>query len=268
MKLVLLLFIALSFIGCKKKKNIPECKLSAVSTSLFFYDDFQPPDPQILIGSGKLKLEYNEGNDLKKISGGLTLIPNGSSFCNWALYDSANEIVSQQGSNFKIYHYTYIGSPIYQTRQFTIENGNILYRKESPYSNLCVKNQSEYTYQKSGSTILEFKNGSLVRTFYLNNGNLSMVETIFKNNLSGEIIGKTEFLFIDYDNSINYLKGKFYIIGAFYRSFSDNNYRKMIIKYYSFLNNQYSLTREISYDYSPFQYNSNNVLTYFDVLCK
>ena len=49
---------------------------------------------------------------------------------------------------------------------------------------------------------------------------------------TGQLIGKREIHFEDYDTNPNPLEGKFYIIGAFYRAFSKNNFTKYTIKYY------------------------------------
>lgn len=78
-----------------------------------------------------------------------------------------------------------------------------------------------------------------------------------------KIISKVEFIYSDYDQSINLLKGFYYIHGAFYNAFSINNYKKREVNTYSCSNNQYTQISSsiVSINYSI---DSNNIPDLFE----
>ena len=93
------------------------------------------------------------------------------------------------------------------------------------------------TYEYDGDIILEMAAGQIRRKFYMSAGNLVKVELFIRNGTTN--LKKIEYVFSQYDNTINLLKGKFYINGKFFNAFSENNYRRIDIKFYNFVDNAY-----------------------------
>jgi hypothetical protein len=97
-------------------------------------------------------------------------------------------------------------------------------------------NLYEYSYIYSGDSIQEMINDSILgRTFYYNVNNLAKVVTK-KFNTQGKLISKKEMLFENYDQNPNPLKNHYYLPGAFFRAFSNNNYKSLTIQEYGNLN--------------------------------
>ena len=100
----------------------------------------------------------------------------------------------------------------------------------------------------------------------MNGNNLASVEK-FVYNSDRTISMKTEIFFSNYDHSLNLLKGKFFINGAFYRAFSENNYNKVVVKNYSMDNNQLTLYSILG-DSISYQVNSANIPDLFEYISK
>ena len=115
---------------------------------------------------------------------------------------------------------------------------------------LNYEHESHFIYEKN-------EDGLVLKKFYLENNNLTKVEK-FKYDLNLEVYQRTEILFQEYDSSPNPFKGKYYVLGAFYRSFSENNYRSYTINTYNRLDDgsfQLYQTLEAS---PPFGYTDDN----------
>lgn len=261
-----LIFGLILFSSCKKKSFEKNCKLNSVSVSALIYDEYQfcpqfdPNAPK------KVEFEYDNNNKISKVSGGLTLVACGSTFGMWILWDSAYQLVTYNGSTIIAQHFTYPGSQqAYEVREFVIKNDiveSVRITKPSAPNSTPIEN----TYQLNGNLIEEKRNGNLFRTFTIENNNLVKAERIFKNQFTGEIGGKTEILFQNYDNKVNYLRGKYFIVGAFYKAFSKNNYTKITTRNFSYENNTYKLVQETSVDF-PLKYNGDDVAEIFEVQC-
>lgn len=241
--------------------------MQGVSIAALIYDEMQFCTS---IGPNqvtKIRFEYNTFSQISKVIGAPVPIYCQQSYNFWILSDSAYESISYQGSLIKSEHFTFPGSQQpNQVKVYTINNDILQSRKiinTSQPNSLPV----EYNYQINGNIIDENRNGSLYRTFTMENSNLVKVERVFRDPFSNIITGKNEIHFLNYDNSINYLKGKYFIFGAFYKSFSKNNYAKMITKQYRFENNEYKLNSEASLEI-PLNYADNNVANIFEVQCQ
>jgi hypothetical protein len=119
------------------------------------------------------------------------------------------------------------------------------------YSDFVNYSPGLHEYQYNGNLITETKNGLVRRLFYLSQGNLVKVE-LFLRDANAEIVKKIEYLFSNYDQQPNLLRGNFFIHGCFFKAFSVNNYRKLEIKYYNYINNAYQLDES---QYAIFNYN-------------
>lgn len=119
---------------------------------------------------------------------------------------------------------------------------------------ITSRNGVRLTYEYDENIIIERMNSDRVlRKFYMENNNLVKVES--ENiNLEGELVGRKEIIFSDYDNNPNPFKGLYYITGAFYRSFSENNYSKMTLTKYSKHEDEFIVSlefkKEFGFDYT------------------
>lgn len=257
-----------AFSKCKKNNQQENCILQGVSVSALIYDEIQfctsQYDPNQLL---KLKFEYNNFAKISKIIGAPVQIYCQQSYNFWILWDSAYEKITYQGSLIKSEHFTSPSSQNpYQIREYVLNN-DILQSSKIINSSQPNALPIEYNYEINGNVIYENRNGSLHRTFTMDNGNLSKVETVFRNPFSNITTGKSEIYFENYDNKNNYLKGKYFITGAFYKSFSKNNYTKVTTKQYSFTNNEFVLNSESSVEV-PLKYDASDVADIFEVGCK
>ena len=92
----------------------------------------------------------------------------------------------------------------------------------------------DLTYSYTDTVITESAHGSASRNFYMENKNLVKV-LLWRYSPPGVISWKKEILFQDYDNKPNPFKNKYYVAGAFFRSFSENNYTTLMVNEYGLL---------------------------------
>jgi hypothetical protein len=92
-----------------------------------------------------------------------------------------------------------------------------------------------FTYKYSEGQISEWTYDSIpYRTFYFENQNLVRVVSE-RHDTEGKLASRREILFTDYDDSPNPFKGLYYVRGAFFRAFSENNYWSWTINDYGWL---------------------------------
>jgi hypothetical protein len=116
-------------------------------------------------------------------------------------------------------------------------------------------NGFELNYTYSGNQIIESDSSrNIFRTFFFENNNLTRVLKE-SHDLQGDVFSRKEILFQEYDNKPNPLKNKYYVRGAFFRSFSTNNYKSYTVnEYYQssegelVLGNSFSFSMPILYD--------------------
>ena len=243
-KSAVILFIIFAVISCTKDKTpsvTPKLKNCRIEY-LFFKDEitilsyqsinFAPYDSTVIACS------YSYADDkLTRTTGGFVAVPSGSNFSNFLFstdaYDSIhfdnNTIYTYAKINFGKYIYTDISSPT----TFTLDSQNKLIKiskKDAfdPYG--LVLN---YSYSENLVTETD-NNGLTRRKFYLENNNLVKVVTEVYD-LQGALYSKKEILFEGFDNKPNPFKNMYYVTGAFFRAFSENNYQKVTVTEYSFL---------------------------------
>lgn len=256
-----------------------KCKLKSVKILGLSFDRFIGFGGSSLYNpdySGKFYFEYDNQNRMNLIKGEVVRLPPGQGG-NYMFIDDSKENpvqskISYDGNVVKVdrvpsisisyNNFSYIN---FETVFYTIENSKITKRKIISED---LKHELVYNYEYSENKVFEKLNdGKLLRTFYFEKGNLIKVETIYKDNMSKEIYGKDEVIFLDYDLTKNYLKGKFYINGAFLNAFSENNFRKFEINKYSYQDNKYELTSSYKQDIQ-FGYDSNGNANLFELNCK
>jgi len=123
-------------------------------------------------------------------------------------------------------------------------------------TSITLRNGVQLVYEKTDNLIVEsIEPGEVRRKFHMENNNLARVES--ENiNLSGELVGRKEIVFSNYDSNPNPFKGMYYITGAFYRSFSNNNYSKMTITEYTKIDGEFIVTFEFTKEFDFEYYNS------------
>lgn len=266
------LFGILTFliVSCTKNDDVTVVpkKITSVKTETLFYDDITLSSPEYYYNhpfSSKITFEYDNLNRINKVVGGLLLVYGNNIGNQWILADEAQDNIYYENNIIKVecsYNSTYYKP---YNKEFTVLNNKIISSSVTYIypNNTPTAPSLSYTYEYSNNIIKEKKSdGNIYRTFTMTNGNLSKVEEIVYG-FNGQLIGKKEYLFSDYDNTENLLKGKFYINGAFYKAFSNNNYRKVINNTYKFDNNQFVLLNSSTINLT-FGYDSNNISDLFE----
>lgn len=260
-----ILFILFS--SCSSNDELPAniCKVTSVKKVTLVYDDIVISNAYNGSFSGKINFEYNNENQIVKVKGGLENVPTLSSFQNWFMTNNAEDKITYLSNNRIKVEHSYNTDTKPYTKEFTIIGGNLTERSVLNTYPIVFTTPIQYTYEYSNNIITERKNGVVYRTFYMLNGNLQKVEQINYDS-NGDINGKKEYVFLNYDNTENLLKGKYFINGALYKAFSNNNYQRVEINTYNYINNEYILYNFLN-SYFTLTYNSNNIADIFEQSC-
>lgn len=263
--IVILALMALFFCSCDQdlsadktvshRQNIntyfsSKCRLMSFSTKKMFFEELKiSPFAFNSNFDNRIYLVYDAGQ-LSQILGGIIRPLPGTigGYNSWTnnlqtnvVYSSDTIIVNNNG---------------FYSKKFILQGNRIKkqvtsYSPSLSYTEIVNYSSGLHEYQYSGNLITETKNGFVRRLFYLEHGNLVKVVLFFRNT-TGDILKKMEYLFSDYDQQPNLLKGKFYIHGNFFDAFSNNNYRKLEIKTYNYIDNSYQLdeTQNAAFTYN------------------
>ena len=231
MEVCLFVFITLTTISCSKesdkieidnqtKYRLKNCRIEY----LIFADNikfssftklYYPPTQGEII-----QTEFTYSDDkLSQVKGGFIFSYSVGLVFTHMIYDSIVHNENNTDVYTKPIYFSNSLGNFYKDEYFryNIDNSNHL-------RNIRLIDGSILTYTYSGETITEKNSsGKVIRTFKFSNKNLVSVEQIVGDKESGSYY-VVEYRFNNYDNKPNPLKGKFYMEGAFYRSFSENNY--------------------------------------------
>lgn len=259
-----ILFLFLILISCSQNtENEATCRLKKVKTITLIYDDLAPITYSSSF-SGTINLDYFD-TKISKVNGAFQNYPSGSSLSNWVLSDNIYDEITYNGNTITVNHSANTNTKPY-IKEFNISNNGQLVSKKVTLLYPSIFSPVNFTYEYVGETILEKRNGILFRSFYLSNGNLQKTEQIIYN-LSGQITGKNEYTFENYDGTPNLLKGMFYINGAFYKAFSNNNFQKYSYQSYNYVNNEYISNGNFYTINFTLAYNSDNIASIFEQIC-
>ncbi len=228
-KIAKLIIIIIAISGCNKDETpskTPRLKNCRVEY-LFFRDDItMSGDASMIIpptDSSNTKCRYlYAGENMTKTLGGFYQGRSNKVFSN-AVYDS----IVPNGN--KVYVYTkYITSDgiegnAFNPLIFTLNSNGKLMKITSRDSFHPYGYDFNYTYSANKVTETN-NNGKILRTFYFENNNLVKVVSEMYN-FQGAIFSKKEILFQEFDNKPNPFKDMYFVKGAFFRAFSDNNYK-------------------------------------------
>ncbi|HNX67328.1 MAG TPA: hypothetical protein PKH02_10630 [Bacteroidales bacterium] len=226
--------------GCTSSGNTePARHLKNVSIEyLDFANDFRYPGAQLGYTAAEpyaTVCSYSYTKELvNKVSGGFKLGTGGSSVNTFVYSADVTDTLIYSGTTVNVFtrpEYSYFSGDqpsnpnIYKLN----EDGRILqFTRRDGY-------QVNYTY--NGDLIIE-KNlsGDTLRVFHMENHNLVRITKNYKDN-NGVTVSVLETLFEDFDENPNPLKDKYFLVGAFYRSFSKNNFSGITQNYYVKLTN-------------------------------
>lgn len=230
-KLIVFICTLLIIFGCKKdEESAPAPKLqNCVVEYLNFSDDYRfagstinfPPNDAL-----KTICSYEYQNDkIVKVIGGFLRIPSGSNFSNFVFSEDVSDSIVYTGNEISVF-----------TKNTNLPSANsgdpITYTldSEDKIQKLTVNNgfntSLEVNYTYSNNEITEKnKNGVIIRKFYMEGNNLVKIVRE-SSDMQGNLIRKEEIHFQEFDTNPNPFKNKYHILGAFYRAFSENNYKK------------------------------------------
>jgi hypothetical protein len=241
-KLICLLLLMLLLAACKKDN--PEAGTGVLTSCyveyLFFRDDISFTDWQTMSyppGSAlSLSCGYVYSNDeVARVNGGFVPVPAGSNLVNYIFSSTTAYDSVYRNSNLVQVFTKYIDSeghillnPSSPLEFFTDSQG----RLEKITTKKISVDKTDLFYTWSDHQVTEsFSDGRVRRKFIFENENLTgVVKEQYDNH--GNLFSKKEILFEDYDDHPNPLKNKFYLPGAFFRSFSQNNYQSITINQY------------------------------------
>jgi len=272
-KSTILLFIIFAVISCTKDETPPvtpklkNCRIEY----LFFKDEITILDYQSInfapYDSTVIACSYTYADDkLTKTKGGFVAVPSGSTFSNFLFstdaYDSIhfenNTIYTYAKINFGEFIHTDILSPTI----FTLDSQNNLIKISKKNAFHPYGLELNYTY--SENLVTETYNSGLTRRkFYLENNNLVKVVTEVYD-IHGALYSKKEILFEGFDNKPNPFKNMYYVKGAFFRAFSENNYQKVTVTEYSYLLDGSFGINSTWWFTMPFDYNADGYPTFGD----
>lgn len=264
-RVVLLLFAFLIIFSCKKEEissvthKLKNCQIEY----LFFEDDLMmtgdnslifPPDTQ----DNKCNYLYAD-NKMIKSTGGFLSIPTGTIISNQLFSNDFYDSISTVGRTIYVYtKYKINGSLLENITNPTIFNldshGKLIkITKKDAYH----KGAFDLNYTYSDNQIDEtFSNGTVRRKFYFEKNNLvKVVSEVY--DLKGLLYSKKEFLFQEFDDKPNPFKNMYFVKGAFFRAFSDNNYKSHTTNvYYRSSDGTLKLTSRYWFT-MPFLYNAD-----------
>jgi hypothetical protein len=233
-KHLLLLATAILLAGCSATIDEPERYLKNTSIEyLDFAHDLRFPYSQLGYTANepfKTLCSYEYTNGLvTKVSGGFKQT-NGAT-------DVAIYVYSQDVYDSLIYKEKIVN--VYTKPAFSYFSGDVtenptIYElnSEGNIARFTRRDGYEVTYAYNGDAIFEKNSdGDTLRVLYKENDNLIKIVKNYRDG-SGKILSVSETLFENYDNSSNPFKGRYYLIGAFYRAFSENNYTDVTQNYY------------------------------------
>lgn len=244
-----------------------QCQLISVHAISAYYD-YTGLIINSATNSPKIVLQYDDSQSkITSIKGGPILVPTGSNSSEW-IFSENREVMISYENNLILYESIIQIPNGSSTNVYEINNNKIISRNVVEYINPYLLGNVEYTYEYSDTYILEKVNNQLRATYFFENGNLTRVEKFIYTTYGNEsyLVGKNEILFSQFDDSENLAKGLFFVDGLFYKSFSNNNYGRIDLENYSFINNEFVLDNS-SYMSFNNQLNSDGVSIIFEAEC-
>ena len=244
----------------KINKDLLNCTVEYLNfTDNFLFENqvvnYDPQEPY-----NKIYFKY-ENNTITRVTGGVRYLPGGTSLYGDLIFsnESYDSIIYCSDS---ILVYTL---PELYFLFFDNPKNPIIYLIDSNdrLVKIIRRDGLELTYEYADNIITEKSNDERkTRRFYLENMNLQKVETLMTDN-KGMVVRRKEILFKDYDGNPNPFYSKYYILGAFYRAFSRNNYETYTINEYALEDNEFTLKGSFTFS-MPISYTRNGYPAFGD----
>lgn len=238
----LLLFISLAVFSCTKDESptvtprLKNCKVEY----LFFRDDIRLSNNQTFLfdpGDSLSSFCSYTYADMKmaKTTGGFVTVPSGSNFSNLVFSSRAYDSIYFDDNTVYSYSKFNFGGLISEDNLsptiFHLDSQHKLIKINK--NNGLYLNRIDLFYTYTGNQVIETDvNGLISRIFYYENNNLVKVVSE-KYDAQGVLFWKKEILFQGFDNKPNPFKNMFFVKGAFFRAFSENNYQEYTVTEYS-----------------------------------
>ena len=258
MKKISTVALLLLLFGACNKDNPMESKLKNCKIEyLYFNDDITLADSELFgISAEQSNYSYSSGR-LTRVDGGFLMFPSGNDLTNMVFIAEVYDSLVYNDNVVSLFKKCSLADcniyPVVNPAVFHFdEAGNLvkINRKTS-----FRPNGINFFYTYEGNQILETNElGTSERIFYIEGGNLVKVTIEDKNN-SGVLVGATETIFSGFDKHRNPFKKLFYVRGAFYRAFSENNFNTITHKVFSVNEQGRTLLSEKSFSIS-FGYNA------------
>ncbi len=224
-RIVLIAIAALVlFAGCESHDTDSEKHLRSISVKYLTFNDGIRYYWHEEIPWGEYDsclIEYNAGK-VVKVTGGVADVPAGSNFTNLMFSANVYDAIDHYKNIVNVYtvpgHQYYVGDNPDNPVSYILSS-------EGKPVKITSRNGIVRFYEYSDNMITETNaDGGVNRKFHFEDGNLVSVVWDFFSRTDGSLIGKAELFFEDYDTNPNPLRGMYYINGAFYRAFSENNF--------------------------------------------
>ena len=248
MRYIVVLFLVL-FASCSSDDNDNfidnPCKLTKVRAGALYYEYVEVENfISFSTEFNEINFEYDSNGRINKVTGGPIPTASGSNLSSWIFV------------NIPIYNITYQNNTVTldsniesvdgdNVNEYVIENEKVISRSVVSKYNFFINLLTNYDYEYFDNYIEEYRNDELFRTLYFENENLVKIEELKYFNFENPsedpntLIGKTEYIFSEFDNTTNLLKGLFYIDGAFYKAFSQNNFQKITQNNYNYIDGEF-----------------------------
>lgn len=261
-KIVILLIVSLSLIGCKKAETYKVAqKLKDCNVQYLDFNDgiFLESKATLNFPTNAARAactyEYSESAMTRSV-GGFKAVTSGKTSSNLFSRDVYDSIC-------------YIDNDVYVYQKYK-QNGTTQNSSLNPVifslgadgrligiskANPSGRMRELFTY--SSHNIVETNmSGDTLGEFYFENKNLVKVES-YVYGPEGKIFSKEEILFSGYDNNINPFEHKYFVKGAFYRAFSQNNYDTYKRRVYNSSSDGTLYLADSAKYYTPIKHNSD-----------
>jgi hypothetical protein len=240
-KIIIPFIIIIMLFSCKKDEipvTTPKLKNCRVEYLYFRDDILMRYDQSICIfpmdSSFTGCTYFYTGDKLTRVEGGFVAVPSGSNFSNQCFSKDAYDSICYNNNAVYVYKKIRSGG---ETWNDNYNSGIYYFDSHQRLVKAITKDAfhpdgTDLNYTYSANLITETDNlGITRRQFYFENNNLVKVLYVKKDN-QGEVFWKLEILFQEFDNKHNPFKNMYFLRGAFFRAFSENNYKSYTINEY------------------------------------
>jgi hypothetical protein len=197
---------------------------------------------------------------LVKSAGGFSPIPSGERYSNYLFTTDIYDSIHFDGNTISTYSKSKFDNVVHESSYnpivYTLDSQKRITRLFTRTAYRPEGFNKYYTY--TDQLITETNdNSQTTRIFHLENNNL--VKVVSEGyNTQGILVLEKEIIFKDFDNKPNPFKNMYYVYGAFYRAFSENNYKSYTInEYFKMANGNFESIGTYSSYAMPIEYTAD-----------